>query len=446
MEKKKFNPARENNCHLNIITSPIYSLIYLPGERILKQINTMFHNFVWNGPAKIKHSIAIQSFEEGGISMIDVYAFEKTMKLTWLKKIVLCTGKCFLLVYSIFDVKKMMNLGKDYAEKTCKVLKNNFWKDVLTCYIMYISKKVVCKCEDILNMPLFYNHNFKIGLSSIYNKFMYDNGIRFVRDIVNTSGQFLQQSILENYIGTKINFLFYEGLIRTVKNFLSLSDFQVIKKPNTECAFISSYLNSIVFVQNPNQNVYKTFIINSDIPTCQTKWNTFFDNIEWKKVHNLVFNISKNTYTQWFQTRIVHRILGTKSLLYKMNILQDNLCTFCKENEETIKHLFWDCCFTQRIVNYVVEFLCAHNVQKHSEISCKTMILGSTKSNMTDINILMLELKKYIYLCQRKGIVPSIQGLTMNLTMSFKIQNNVKCHETELQSWAIVSLFADPLS
>jgi hypothetical protein len=84
---------------------------------------------------------------------------------------------------------------------------------------MYISKKVVCKCEDILNMPLFYNHNFKIGLSSIYNKFMYDNGIRFVRDIVNTSGQFLQQSILENYIGTKINFLFYEELIRTVKYF-----------------------------------------------------------------------------------------------------------------------------------------------------------------------------------------------------------------------------------
>ena len=79
----------------------------------------MFHNFVWDGPAKIKHSIAIQSFEEGGISMIDVYAFEKTTKLTWLRKIVLCTGKCFQLVYSIFDVKKMMNLGKDYAEKIC---------------------------------------------------------------------------------------------------------------------------------------------------------------------------------------------------------------------------------------------------------------------------------------------------------------------------------------
>ena len=65
-------------------------------------------------------------------------------------------------------------------------------------------------------MPLFYNHNFKIGLSSIYNNFMYDNGIRFVRDIVNTSGQFLQQSILENYIGTKINYLI---LARTVANF-----------------------------------------------------------------------------------------------------------------------------------------------------------------------------------------------------------------------------------
>jgi len=119
---------------------PLFTHLFIslpsPGEKILKQINTMFHNFVWDGPAKIKHSIAIQSFEEGGISMIDVYAFEKTMKLTWIRKIVFCTGKCFQLVYSIFDVKKMMNLGKDYAEKICKVIKNSFWKDVLACPIM----------------------------------------------------------------------------------------------------------------------------------------------------------------------------------------------------------------------------------------------------------------------------------------------------------------------
>ena len=131
-------------------------------------------NFVWDGPAKIKQTIAIKSYEDGGVAMTDIYAFQKTMKMTWLRKIVLSDGKCFQLVYSIFDVKKMFNLGKNYIEKNMISLKNSFWRDVLTCYIEYINKQNVSKCEDILDMPLFYNHNFKIGMNIIYNKNMYD--------------------------------------------------------------------------------------------------------------------------------------------------------------------------------------------------------------------------------------------------------------------------------
>ena len=102
-------------------------------------------------------------------------------------------------------------------------LKNCFWRNVLTCYIESINKQNVSKCEDILDMPLFYYHNFKIGMNIIFNKNMYDRGIRYVGDILCTSGEFLKQSVLENLIGVKINFLFYEGLIRTVKAFIRLS-------------------------------------------------------------------------------------------------------------------------------------------------------------------------------------------------------------------------------
>jgi len=373
----------------------------------------------------------------------DIYAFQTTMKMTWLRKIVSSNGKCFQLVYSMFDVEKMFNLGKNYIEKIMKSLKNCFWRDVLTCYIEYINKQNVSKCEDILDMPLFYNHNFKIGMNIIYNKNMYDKGIRYVRDILCTSGEFLKQSVLENLIGAKINFLFYEGLLRTVKAFIRVSGLPFIQKPNIQCAFISSYLNNIVFGYNQNKLVYQVFSYNTDIPTCHSKWNTLFNNVEWKKVHALVFIISRDTYTQWFQTRIVHRILGTKSLLFKMNIVHDNLCSFCNENEETILHIFWDCIFTKRIVNYVVEFLRSHNVQKCTEISCQTMLFGCTSTNMTDINILILEIKKYIFVCQRKGKLPSIRGLNNYFCVSYEIQYNTKYQEKELPNWLIVKLFVD---
>ena len=88
-----------------------------PGEKVLKQINSMFSDCVWDGPAKIKQTIAIKSYEEGGVAMTDKYAFQKTMKMTWLRKIVSSNGKCSQLVYSMFAVKKMFNFGKKYIEK-----------------------------------------------------------------------------------------------------------------------------------------------------------------------------------------------------------------------------------------------------------------------------------------------------------------------------------------
>ena len=52
--------------------------------------------------------------------MIDVNSFEKSMKLTWIKKLVTCTGKCFQLVYSLFDVKKMINMGMHISTELSK--------------------------------------------------------------------------------------------------------------------------------------------------------------------------------------------------------------------------------------------------------------------------------------------------------------------------------------
>ena len=43
---------------------------------------------------------------------------------------------------------------------------------------------------------------------------------------------------------------------------------------------------------------------------------------------------------RWFQYRILNRVLTTNTLLYKINQRNNNLCTFCNEEPETIKHIF----------------------------------------------------------------------------------------------------------
>ena len=46
---------------------------------------------------------------------------------------------------------------------------------------------------------------------------------------------------------------------------------------------------------------------------------------------------------RWLQLRINHRILGTNYLLSKMNLSDTEKCTFCNEEKEAIKHLFFYC-------------------------------------------------------------------------------------------------------
>jgi hypothetical protein len=42
------------------------------------------------------------------------------------------------------------------------------------------------------------------------------------------------------------------------------------------------------------------------------------DNAEWKIIHNLPFKITKSTKLQWFQYRIINKILATNSFLFKI--------------------------------------------------------------------------------------------------------------------------------
>ena len=86
--------------------------------------------------------------------------------------------------------------------------------------------------------------------------------------------------------------------------------------------------------------VYKTVI-----PKSQIKWNQVFQNMDmnWKSVYTVTKICCRNTKLYWFQYRLLHRIVATKYLLTKMNIEQNNLCTFCGEEVEKLEHLFWQC-------------------------------------------------------------------------------------------------------
>jgi hypothetical protein len=153
-----------------------------------------------------------------------------------------------------------------------------------------------------------------------------------------------------------------------------------------------------------------------------SKWNAYFniDDTEWKYVlFEWVQTETNDSYLQWLQTRITHRILGTNYLMSKMKLTQSDKCTFCKEEKETLSHLFWNCSVIKTFISDVQQLLKCHNVDW--TVDCKTFILGYQKGDQCQLNIFCLELKRYIFLCKRREIISSIQGLVCSLNLASSI-------------------------
>jgi hypothetical protein len=73
--------------------------------------------------------------------------------------------------------------------------------------------------------------------------------------------------------------------------------------------------------------MYESLNVNSSNPVCQVKWSQklcLSNEYEyWKNLYNLPFKLTKDTYihVRWFQVRLIHRILGTNNLLFKMKYI-----------------------------------------------------------------------------------------------------------------------------
>ena len=60
-------------------------------------------------------------------------------------------------------------------------------------------------------------------------------------------------------------------------------------------------------------------------------------------IYNSFHNSKISNKIKEFCYKIFHRYLPTKSLLYKMNIIDTPRCNFCQIYNQTTKHLFLDC-------------------------------------------------------------------------------------------------------
>ena len=88
---------------------PLFNHLFIsipnPHKDTIKLINSLFYEFLWQGPAKIKNSIIIKKYFEGGLNMINLEEFIKSLKLTWIRIIIVASGKWGRIIEGMIEFR-----------------------------------------------------------------------------------------------------------------------------------------------------------------------------------------------------------------------------------------------------------------------------------------------------------------------------------------------------
>ena len=126
----------------------------------------------------------------------------------------------------------------------------------------------------------------------------------------------------------------------------------------------------------------------------------------------------------WLQYRILHNILGTKALLYKMKKAENNLCRFCNNMPETITHVFVDCLYSTEIWDLLKNWI-YQETGSTFDIDKKSILLGfQGRSAVTlSINAITFIAKSYLFKCLKESRKPSFNALQLNIKQVFDEQS-----------------------
>ena len=139
----------------------------------------------------------------------------------------------------------------------------------------------------------------------------------------------------------------------------------------------------------------------------------YFNSINWKMVYKLPFSSTKISKLIIFQFNL-HRCLATNDFLNKIGIRPDDLCPFCRDERESLIHLFWSCrktnnSFWKNFQDWLIKNLIL--LKPNSSLSSAGVLgLKANLFSYTKQYFYFLVARYYIWTCKTCETNPKIEG------------------------------------
>ena len=186
------------------------------------------------------------------------------------------------------------------------------------------------------------------------------------------------------------------------------------------------YIKSIIKDKKGSQTIYRNIQTKYCCRYIETKWqNEGYNTLDLEQAYLKLQKSLTCPRLRWFQLRIINRILTTNKSVAKYKLNQSPLCVFCKETEETIDHLFYEC----RKVKYFWKEIENEISQKCPNLKIKTLpkslILFGTEPNFMSnpaFDMLIVMAKLYIYRQKVKDQPLYYNAFIKELTHEYKCE------------------------
>ena len=391
-----------------------------PPKDFVRELNKKFFRFLWKGkPPKIKRTTLELDFNEGGLRMVNVERFEKTMKVKWLKRM-LGSNDVWKVIPEAYGIDRVCRYGKNYLSTILKNIKNPFWVSMISALQQFERiYEVDNSVPNPRHLPLWFNPDIKLPFIKKWDEM----GIRWIGDIMDNNGEMKTRAMLSEEFHVNINFIDYTRLIRSVPQELILSAKQF--DGDEIGPWCQQHIMAILGDRKCNQMVKKQFMLKNSIPLPSVcKWNnellTPDDDSFWNKIFIIPKTCNRDTWMYMFQYKILHRILATNSKLFLYKIFESPLCIYCKSADETILHLYCECDMTTGVWQDIIDWLNPQGFN-FEYFRDSQIILGDPKMDAV-INRILLTTKIAIFKNREKSKPPTLSQVLSMLKSQFKIE------------------------
>ena len=404
----------------SLLTSQLVHLfLSLPihSKKDIAEIETKLFRFLWSDKNdSVKRAKIVQGPEKDGLRMLEITSFVKSLKVSWIKRLYESQQDWALMIQrEIPPIQEMLTYGKSALSKVNNKVKNPFWKEVFAAWREFCDV-MVPDTSQILTEKLWLNNisRFKTGIVKEWDQ----KGVRFVADLINNlTGAIYTKEELQNVYGIRMTFLCYSSLLRSLPKVVTQTNFKsLITYP-----LLPYKLSLLHKKQKVSRIAYDAFVAH-----LRKKYEKSQEKLEGKWMRDINFfqegsmqnvkTATKNTYVQTFHFRLISRIISTNTFLHIIGKAEDDLCTFCHSQTETLHHLFWGCVETQTFIAKITNTL-----STHFEFECQIeekLWFFPNKDECSELQIILnLIAKITLYSSKQHTQKPSVKQFLNNLKM-----------------------------